>query len=303
MAGLDDTRRVARRAARQHGNVTYDQLRTAGLSRGQIDWRVECGWLIPRHKEVFAVGHIPRSRASRWMAATLAVAESTLSGQSAAALHELVRGSVPTEVTVPTYAGHPHRDGITVHRAWLPAEHVTRVDGIPVTTVLRTVLDLAATFRGRRIERIFEQAQVRHHLDPLTVAVELECRRGYRGTGRLRRLLDGAVDPGAVRSVLELRFLRLCSDFGIPRPLVNEKLDRWTPDFWWPQHRLVVETDSWAFHTSLAARRRDALKDADVTALGITMLRLRWRDVVEAPAATAGRVLAAISASSVAQTS
>jgi hypothetical protein len=65
---------------------------------------------------------------------------------------------------------------------------------------------------------------VLHHLDPVLLSAEVECRRGYRGNGKLRRMLIGAVDPGAVRSVLELRFLELCQSHGIPRPLVNEQM-------------------------------------------------------------------------------
>ena len=135
---------------------------------------------------------------------------------------------------------------------------------------------------------------MRHELDPLSVAVELECRRGYRGTARLRRIIAGAVDPAAVRSVLELRFLALCADFGIPRPVVNGRIGIWTPDFYWPQRALVVETDGAAFHDNLVARRRDALKDDDLASLGIAVLRLRWREVVEQPAATAALLLTAL---------
>lgn len=299
MRPRNDTQRVARLAARQHGNVSYGQLVERGLSHAQIRQRVAAGWLIPRHADVYAVGHVPQTRESRWMAATLAVGmDAVLSHRAAAAHWEILRGPVPTEVTVPTYAGHDHRDGILVHRCALPPHHMETRDGIPVTSLLLTVFDIAAV-EPRRLDRVFEQAQVRYHLDPVIAAAEAECRRGYRGTGRIRRLLAGAVDPAAVRSVLELRFLELCQAYEIPRPLVNESLGRWSLDFWWPAQRLAVETDSAAFHSSLAATRRDRLKDEDVAALAINLIRLRWRDVVEAPAPTAAQVLTALDAVSV----
>ena len=297
MASIDDTRRVAKLAARQHGNVTAQQLRDHGHSRMQIAQKVAEGWLIPRHTGVFAVGHVPRTRESIWAAAVLAVGSySVLSHRSAAAHWGIVRGAVPLEVTVPTYAGISHRDGIRVHRAALPEEHFEVRDRIRITSLARTVLDIAAVQPQRALDRVVEQAQVLHHLDPVLLAAEVECRRGYRGNGKVRRMLVGAIDPAAVRSVLELRFLELCQSHGIPRPLVNEQVGEWRPDFLWPEHRLVVETDSAAFHSSLAARRRDPLKDEALAALGFIVLRLRWRDVVETPAATAARVRAALAA-------
>jgi len=272
--------------------------------RGQIDDRIAGGWLIRRHMRVFAVGHVPRTRESRFMAAVLALApDGVLSCRAAGAQWLILSGAVPAEVTVPTQAGHENRDGIILHRAALPPGHVTERDGIPITTLVRTVLDLAAILTPWELERAFEQAQVIHKLDPLTVAVELECRRGYRGTARLRRLLAGAVDPTAVRSVLELRFLALCQSYGIPRPLVNEQVGPWTPDFFWPEHNLVVETDSEAFHSSIAARRRDPLKDEELAKRGIRVIRLRWRNVVETPAETAATLHTAFAASKVSYSS
>jgi hypothetical protein len=288
-----DSRRVARIAARQHGVVTYQQLVDCGMSRQRIRTEIAAGRLILRHSDVYAVGHMPWRRESRWMAGVLALgAGAALSHRAAGAHWGILRGSVPTELTVPTHAGRAHRDGLLVHRSLILPGHVEVRDGIPVTTLLRTILDLAAVLDVGALARAFEQAQVIHHLDPLPLMVEVECRRGYRGNAKLRSLLAGAVDPAAVRSVLELRFLQLCEEFGIPRPLVNEPIGAWTPDFWWPEHGLVVETDSAAFHSSLAARRRDPLKDEAFATLGLTLLRLRWRDVVEAPAATAATVLA-----------
>lgn len=244
---------------------------------------------------MFAVGHVPRTRESRWHAAVLAVGdEAVLSHRAAGALWGIVRGATPTEVQLPSMLDRRARDGILVHRERLPPEHVTRRDGIPVTTLLRTLLDLAAVLRTRRLAHAFEEAQVQHHLPPEPLAAEVLCRRGYRGNARLRTILDGAVDPGAVRSILELRFLRLCAAHGIPRPLVNEKVGPWTPDFLWPDHQVVVETDGVDFHRTPAKRERDRRKDAYLTAHSLSVTRLTWSDVTEKPAATAQRVAAAL---------
>lgn len=289
------TRRVAELARAQHGNVELAQLRDAGMTPAVQRSRVEAGWLIPRHARVFAVGHVPRARGSKFHAAVLALGhEAVLSYEAAAALYDVVRGATRIEVTVPPQSGRNDRDGIIVHRQLVPPEHVTTRDGIPCTTLIRVMLDLAATRRGRALATVFEQAQVKHGLDPNVLGAEVIARPGHRGNGRLKRLLQDAVDPHGVRSVLELRFLRLCAQHGIPRPLVNQKLGPYVPDFLWPDHNLIVETDGIRFHSTAAARKRDAEKDAWLEAAGYDVIRLTWADVAARPAQTAARIAQAL---------
>jgi hypothetical protein len=295
MGPLDDTRRVAELAARQHGNVTLPQLRTI-LSPGEIRERHEQGWLIRRHTQVYAVGHVPRTRESRWLAGVLALGMgAVLSHVAAGALWRMLADAAITEVIVPTYAGRLRRDGIVVHRQRLPESHVTVHRGIPVTTPIRTLLDLAAVLSTGALARAFEQAQVLLHLPPAALAAEVLSRPRQRGNAKLRRILAGAVDPRDVRSVLELRFLRLCASYGIPRPDVNVKIGDWTLDFLWPDRGLVVETDGFDFHRTPAARRRDRLKDEFLRSIGLAVIRLTWADVAERPAQTAARVRVATS--------
>jgi len=291
MGPSDDTRRVAELAARQHGNVTLAQLQQHGLSLGEIRERRKRGWLIRRHREVYAVGHVPRTRESRWLAGVLALGEGAVLGYvPAGALWRMLAGAAITEVIVPTTAGHPKRDGIVVHRQRLPTSHVTVHRGIPVTTPIRTLLDLASVLTLGALAKAFEQAQVVLHLPPAPLAAEVIARPRQRGNAKLRRLVIGAVDPAAVRSVLELRFLRMCASYGIPRPQVNVRIGPWTPDFLWPDRGLVVETDGYDFHRTAAARRRDAVKDDFLRDLGLTVIRLTWADVTERPSQTAARV-------------
>jgi very-short-patch-repair endonuclease len=291
MRDRDDTRRVAQLATRQHGNVTHAQLRSLGLSPREIEDRHDQGWLIRRHTGVYAVGHVPSTRESRWFAGVLALGEDAVLSHVAAGAHwGIVPGAAVTEVIVPTTAGHRKRDGIIVHRQRLPAAHTTLHRGIPVTTPIRTLLDLAALLSVRSLAKAFEQAQVRLHLPPAPMAAEVIARPRQRGNAKLRRILVGAVDSADVRSVLELRFLRLCAAHGLPRPRVNVRIGRWTPDFLWPDWGLVVETDGYDFHRTAAARRRDAIKDDFLRSIGLEVVRLTWADVTERPAATAARV-------------
>jgi very-short-patch-repair endonuclease len=207
----------------------------------------------------------------------------------------LITSAVPTEVIA---AGRlRHRDGLVVHHTRLAAEHVMTLQGIRVTTVLRTMLDLATVLTQRGLERAFEEAQVLSGLLPAAVAAEVMMRTGHRGSRRLRAVLVGAVDPADVRSVLELRFLRMCAKHGLARPEVNKRLGRWRPDFFWPAARVVVETDSWRHHRTAAKRLQDARKDASLCEMGLRVIRLRWVDVAEHPRTTADVLRQALSSS------
>ncbi|WP_354698894.1 hypothetical protein DSM112329_04592 [Paraconexibacter sp. AEG42_29] len=288
-------KKVRRVAERQHGRITWAELRKAGVSESQIRRLCGRGWLVREHRGVYLVGHKQRPREATFASALLTMGDdATLSFHAAGAQWEVLRGAVRTTVTIPPGTRRRGRPTITVHRAELPPEHVTIHRGLRVTTLVRTLLDLAAVLPLSRLERVFEQAQVLHKLDPDELAAEVLCRRGYRGTPNLRAVLEGAVDPAAVASVLELRFLRLCDAYGIPRPLVNEPLGPWVPDFRWPGAWLVVETDGKAFHATAAQRRRDAEKDAWLRERGYTVIRLSWSDVTRDPAATAARIKAAL---------
>jgi hypothetical protein len=291
MRPRDDIRALAGLASRQNGNVTHPQLLDAGLSSEQIKRLRRAGWLIPRHTGVYAVGYVPDARESTWHAAVLALgAGAVLSYASAAALWGMARATAIIEVTVPTTAGHVKRDGIVVHRQRLPPEHVTTHRGIPVTTPIRTLLDYAAVAPLNALFRAFEQAQVHLHIPPAPIAAEVIARPRARGNGKLRKVLEGAVDPKDVRSVLEIRFLRMCAAHGIPRPQVNVRMGEWTPDFYWPEWGLIVETDSVAFHSTAWEQQRDAEKDMAMRALGFNVLRLMWAEVVGQPAETGRRI-------------
>ena len=287
-----DTRGVSELATRQNGNVTHAQLRAHGYSPEEIRQCCDAGWLIRRHTGIYAVGHVPAPRASAWHAAVLALGDGAILSHTSAAAHwDMRRPTAVIEVIVPTTAGFRKRDGVIVHRQPLPAAHMTVHRGIPVTTPTRTLLDLAAVVPYGALASAFEQAQVRLKLPPAPLAADVISRPRQRGNAKLRRILSDAVDPADVRSVLELRFLRMCAFHGIPRPLVNVRLGDWTPDFLWPDHGLVVETDGAAFHRTAASRRRDALKDEVLRGLGLTVIRLTWAQVTERPAETARRVL------------
>ena len=296
MRDIHVTRSIAALASRQKGVIRTEQLRAAGWSRPAIGRLVRAGWLHPIHEGVYAVGHTGISADARFLAATYALwPRGVLGHRSAAALWGTAPSGGPIHVIVPTYNGHPHRGTIRIHRQRLRADETELVQGIRCTTVVRTILDVAAS-APRLLDDCFEEAQVRHGLAPDALAVALVLRRGFRGTARVRRLLDGAVDPGAVQSRLELRFLALCRAHGLPRPETQVRLGRWVVDFLFPEASVVVETDGLRYHASAAKRRRDARKERDLVAAGHCLVRLVWADVVENAPVAAAKVLSAIQA-------
>ena len=285
---------IATTASKQKGLIRSEQLYACGKSRSAVARLVAGGWLHPQYESVYAVGHTALDDQARYLAATYALWPlGTLAHRSAGALRRIAPAGGPIHVTVPTANGHPHRGDIRVHRQALRPDEVEAWHGIRCTTVCRTVLDLAAS-APRLLADAFEEAQVRYRLSPEQLAEELVLRRGHRGTARIRALLAGAVDPAAVQSRLELRFLKLCHEHGLPRPLTQSWLGRWPVDFLFVEERVVIETDGGRYHASAAKRRRDARKDEELTAMGFLVVRLRWSDVVDAPAATANALRATL---------
>jgi Transcriptional regulator, AbiEi antitoxin len=195
---------VARIAARQHGVISYSQLKAAGMSQPVMSKRTKAGRLHRLHRGVYAVGHTKLSFEGRCMAAVLAIgSDAAASHRSAAALWGLLRpheGGV--DVTVRGSGGRRKRPGITIHRSHsLIAAVVTRRNGIAVTKPARTLRDLHRTVP----EPVFRVA-VRKALDLRLIS-----------NGQLRQ------DADLTRSELERIFLRLCRRHRFPQPEVNAR--------------------------------------------------------------------------------
>ena len=180
-------RLIAELAGRQHGMVGRAQLLALGVGRGAIDHRLACGRLHLVHPGVYAVGHRVVSTEGRWMAAVLASGRTAvLSHRSAGARWGLRSNTRPRiEVTVPRrrYA----RPGIQPHVAQLPADEITVVEGIPVTTPPRTLLDLAAVLAPHTLRRAVDEAEMLRLSDSLSLADLVARHPRRRGVGNLRR--------------------------------------------------------------------------------------------------------------------
>ena len=286
--------RVAALADRQYGVVTRTQLTELGLGRGAIDARVRAGHLHRVHRGVYAVGRRALTTKGRFLAAVFACGnQAVLSHQSAAVLWELrpERGR-RIDVTVPTTGGRTRRGAMIVHRSPLPDREVTVRDRVPVTTVARTIVDLADVLPRRALERaIDEAAYLRHDID------SLEAKRGRRGYGLLSKVLaDHDTGSTWTRSELEEQMLALCRRFGLPAPEVNAMIGGHEVDFVWRDARVIVETDGWAAHGTRRAFERDRIRDAELMAAGWRVIRVTMRRLEREPEAVAkqlARLLAA----------
>jgi len=275
---------IAAIAEVQHGVVARAQLTALGLSGREIDFRVALGRLHRVHRGVFAVGHKRLTREGRWMAAILAGGvEAALSHRAAGAcLGILPAGDGPIDVTGGTQ--RRSRDGLRFHHSALPADEVTVRDGIRVTSVPRTLLDLAAILPRRRLQRALNEAEVLRLTDPLSLPDLLDRYPRRRGTASIRAVVAGATLGGKVtRSELERRFLFFLSDHGLPAPQTNVVVDGFEVDCVWPAVRLVVELDGYAAHATRRSFEADRARDRALGAAGWRTVRVTERHLAGEP--------------------
>ncbi len=220
------------------------------------------------------------------MAATLALGPtSVLSHRSAAELWGLLPpASHAIEVTRGTNARD--RSRIVIHRGSIPDDERTAVDRIPVTTMPRTILDLAAVASRRQVERALNEAEVLRLTDRLSIPDLLERYPRRRGTAVLRALFeDDQVLRGVTRNDFEERFALLLEAHRLPRPRRNADLwvggRHFNVDCIWEEHRLVVELDGRAVHRTRWAFESDRERDRILLTEGWRVMRLTWRQLLE----------------------
>ena len=272
------------KARRQHGVLTHGDLIALGFTPRAIKHRVATGRLFPVYRGVYAVGRPELSRKGRWMAAVLACGEdAVLSHRSAAALWG-VGSEREGRIDISVREGEHRRQGIRARtRPRLPAKDVTRRDGIPVTGIALTILDIATELGDRWLERAVNEADKLDLIDPETLRAEAESFEGQPGIRRLRRILDR--DTFRLSdSELEVLFRPIANDAGLPPPLTKQRVNGFEVDFYWPDLGLVVETDGLRYHRTTSAQSRDALRDQTHTAAGLTTLRFSHRQVKYEPA-------------------
>jgi hypothetical protein len=187
-----------------------------------------------------------------------------------------------TRIDVTAPRGRHGAPRIRLHRSRsLDAQDTTHHQGIPTTTVSRTLLDLAATARPGELERALAQAERLRLYDHRAIQATIARANGHRGTPVLAHATTRT--PKWTRNEWEAEFLRLIRQAGLPEPLTNDALDvpghgHCEPDYHWPQHRVIVELDGFETHGTRQAFRNDRAKDAALTAAGHRVLRFTRDD-------------------------
>ena len=266
-------------AARQHGVVMTEQLVGAGIRRGAIARRVQAGRLKPWSRGVYLAAPAAQPWTAEMAALlTCGVERSGLSRLTAIAVYGLRARPPIVDITV---AGNVRsRHNVRVHRT-TDLQDITIHKGLRLTTLTRTLEDLTSTLAPRELERLIQEA----HAQGLTL---LPSRRSTA-------LRDAMGDePELTRSEGERRLHALIAKAGLPRARRNARVGPYEVDALWPEQRLVVEVDGYAFHSSRPAFERDRAKDAHLTAMGYRVIRVTWRQLVYKPEEVIARLAAAL---------
>jgi very-short-patch-repair endonuclease len=264
---------------RQHSVVTHAQLLELGFSAEAIRHRVAKGRLHPIHRGVYAVGRPELTQEGRWMAAVLRIGPDALLSHLAAGAHwglcRVPRGPIDVSLNAAVVR---RASGIRVHRRRsLTEADVTTHREIPITTPIRTIIDLATILPVDRLEAAVNEADVLDRVDPETLRAALDERKGQPGVRPLRTLLDRHTFR-LTDSELERRLLRIVMRAGLPLPETQIKLAGRT-DFHWPSRGLVVEADGWRYHRTPARQARDNRRMQAHAAAGRTAIRISHYEV------------------------
>jgi very-short-patch-repair endonuclease len=284
---------IAELARRQYGVVSRRQLLRTGEREKGIEHRLAVGRLHLLHHGVYAVGHRIVPREGRWLAAVMAVGPTAvLSHWSAAALW-MIRPNQRSLIDVT--APHKSRswDGIKRHHKALPSDEVAVKDGIPVTSVPRTIFDLAATEDVDTIAAMLRESEHRNLWDELSLPDLVDRYPGRRGVEKVRLALQRVTEEpsGRKRSRLEEHFAPFLRRHRLPMPRFNDWIilgaKRCQVDCHWPGTSQIIELDGWEGHGTRSAFQDDRERDRRLRVAGYSVTRLTWNQLRDEPEAIA----------------
>lgn len=279
-------REIASRAGRQYGVVSRAQLVQLGMSRSAIDRRIRAGRLHLLHPGIFAVGHRVVSREGRWLAAVLRAGEgAVLSHGSAAELWGIHRARDRGRIDVSVPRSARSSTAIRRHHVGLAPDEITVRRRIPVTTLARTISDIAADLSLEAFEAMVREAEYVHRFRPEELERLLERYPGKRGAATVRACLHrlGRGPKGRTRSRLETRFAVLLAKADLPLPSLNALLDldgfKIQADCLWREQRVIAELDGASAHGGRSAFEADRERDRRLQVAGWRVVRITWRQL------------------------
>jgi very-short-patch-repair endonuclease len=283
-------------AKRDQNIVSRAELLEVGFHPKAIEHRVKTKRLHPQARGVYSVGSPHLTKYGRWMVAVKRCGPgAVLSFLSAAVLWGLWEKEPDRiSVTVPRNR-RPRAQDMTPHRRDLPRRALTRHHGIPVTSVVQTLIDLATILTRDQLERVIGQADAKNVIRADALRERLETEDG-RGARTLKETLDR--DSFVLsHSELERLFIPLAERAGLPRPESQRQLGSARVDFYWPELNLVVECDSLRYHRTQLQQAEDRARDHAHLLAGRTCLRFTHHQVAHEP----GHVVAVLASTRTAQ--
>jgi Protein of unknown function (DUF559) len=273
--------RVAELAGRQFNRISRSQLNDLGLSPHAIAHRVAEGRLVVVEQGVFAIAPVLDDDWGRWMGATLTARHTVLSHASAGSAWGF--WTLPREfetVTRPGCGGPRRHGGVLVFRSATLDGESTVHHGIPITSVARTLLDLARSVSDRQLARAVREAVRLKRITIDGLGDSLGAYRSRRGTGRLGAIVARytGLPVARARSGAEIRALQVLRDAGMPLPKLNMRIAGEEADLSWHGPRLIVEIDGAPFHRDVG---EDARKQAIWESAGWVVRRISSDDVYE----------------------
>lgn len=275
----------------QYGVATAAQLRRLEFSTSAIGRWAKCGRLHRVHRGVYAVGRPGLSRHGRCQAALLACGPRSLLSHRSAAWLWGISPLFPWEVEVTVPGSRRRPPGILVHGTRvLGASERVRAERLPVTSVARTLYDVAATGAPKQLERMVERAKRLDLLQIDAIDCLLSERHGSAGSRRLDEAIEIYRDPAFSRSRAELLFLDLVKKGGLSRPALNSWVAGHEIDAYWEVERFAVEVDGWETHGTRLAFESDPVRQEDLKLAGIDSIRVTARRIEREPEVVATRL-------------
>jgi very-short-patch-repair endonuclease len=214
------------------------------------------------------------------VAAVAANAPCVASHWSAGWMWGLTRSRPSGKFHVTARTRRHRRQDFHVHFAELTDEDTSSARGVPVTSVARTALDLAALDPGRTSARLKRLEDGEHRLDLRGFEALLARSKGHKGWSALAGAVDlYRPDPTVTRSGLERRFRALIRRSGLPQPSMNFVVGGYELDCYWPEHLLAVELDTYGTHGSRLSFEEDRKRQRVLGLLGITLERVTDRQL------------------------
>jgi hypothetical protein len=277
-------------ATRQHGVVATRQLDALGYTKSSVAKAAKVGRLHRVHRGVYVVGHRELSWEGRCMAAVLASHPSVASHWSAAWLWGLLQ-SRPGTAHITSRSPRPRKRPFVVHTADLARADLARRDGIPVTSLARTILDLAVDSRERTVRRFIRRADDDKTFDPRAMEDLLDRTKGHRGRAKVLAALELYDEtPVFTRSDLERRFYEVVVAAGLPAPSMNCFVAGYEIDAFWADHRFGVELDVFETHGSRLSFEEDRKRDDELLLAGIETTRVTGPRLAREPEAVVDSV-------------